>query len=410
VRAPGAGGAKGGQGLGGAARPRVVLSGGGTGGHIYPALAIAGELRRLLPDLEILYLGSREGMEAEIVPRAGLDFRGIPAAGFVGKGFRERVEGVLSLGRGFGEARRILSAFRPRAVVGTGGYASLPAGLAAVSLRLPLFLQEQNAYPGLSNRLLSPFCREVFLAWEEARPFFPRRARCRVVGNPVRREVVEADREEARSSLGLGKGEFLCLIFMGSRGSLTVNRVLVEALPELLRRHPGIRVVWVSGKDHYEGVRRVLEERGGGDEKDQNWLAGGMTGGWRLQLYPYLHDLPRYLAAADLVVCRAGALALAEITARGIPSLLVPSPHVAHGHQEANARALARRGAAAVIREAELTPFRLVREVEGLLGDSERLRLMARAARELGRPGAASSIAEVIFSHIHGSTVGRVPS
>jgi UDP-N-acetylglucosamine--N-acetylmuramyl-(pentapeptide) pyrophosphoryl-undecaprenol N-acetylglucosamine transferase len=135
-----------------------------------------------------------------------------------------------------------------------------------------------------------------------------------------------------------------------------------------------------------------------------------MTGEWRLQLHPYLHDLPRYLAAADLVVCRAGALTLAEITARGIPSLLVPSPHVAHGHQEANARALARRGAAAVVREAELSSSRLIREVEGLLGDGEKLRLMARAARELGRPGAASRIAEAIVSHIHGSTGDRAPS
>lgn len=385
---------------------RVVLSGGGTGGHIYPALAIAGELRRREPEVEILYLGSREGMEAEIVPRQGLDFRGIAAAGFVGRGLGGRVAGILSLLRGFGEARRILSAFHPQAVVGTGGYASLPAGLAAVSLRLPLFLQEQNAYPGLANRLLSPFCRELFLAWEEARPFFPRRARCRVVGNPIRREVVEADRGESRASLGMEEGEFLCLIFMGSRGSLTVNRVLAESLPELVGRHPGLRVVWVSGRDHYGWVRRALEEKGMGGEGP----GSGPVGKSRLELHPYLHDLPRYLAAADLVVCRAGALTLAEITARGVPSLLIPSPYVAHGHQEANARALARRGAAAVIREEELTPSRLGREVGELIANREKLGRMARAARELGRPEAGARIAERLLSYLHEGTAGRTPS
>ncbi|MCL6450025.1 MAG: undecaprenyldiphospho-muramoylpentapeptide beta-N-acetylglucosaminyltransferase [Acetobacteraceae bacterium] len=362
---------------------RVVVSGGGTGGHIYPALAIARALARRFPGVEAVYVGTRRGLEADIVPRAGLRFATITARGVVGKSPLAALGGGAALVRGAVESLGLLRRLRPRLVVGTGGYVSLPVVLAARLLGIPAAVQEQNVVPGWANRVLSGLGAEAFLPCEEARRYLPPWARARVTGNPVRPEVLEARREEAAPRLGLDPRGFTLVVFGGSRGAESLNRAMVGALPYLARR-PGLQVVYVTGRMHH---RAALTDLGG---MAKAGIAQQRPG--KIRVEPYLYNLEDALAAADLVVCRAGAMALAEITARGLPAVLVPSPHVAYNHQVKNALQLARRGAAVVIAEHELGPERLLRELEGLMDDPKRLQAMARASRGLGRPQALDEI------------------
>lgn len=361
---------------------RIVLTGGGTGGHIYPALGIAARIRERLPQAEILFVGTADGMEASLVPREGIPFHPIAARGLIGKSARDAFLGALATLRGVGQALALVRRFRPHVVVGTGGYASGPVALAAAVLGIPLVLQEQNAVPGVTNRVLSRFAAVVAVAYEESRRWFPRRARLVVTGNPVRPEVVRADRDRARRELGVPEGTRLVLVFMGSRGSATVNAAVTAILPALARR-PGLMVLFATGTAHYDGVVRRLAGAGLGPA---------------VRVVPYLYDIVTPLAAADLVVARAGAITLAEVTARGLPAVLIPSPYVTHDHQEHNARVMEERGAALVIRERDLSPERLLAAVTGLLDDPQGLARMADASRALGRPGAVDAIVDEILA------------
>ncbi len=379
---------------------RVLLTGGGTGGHIYPALAVAESLRMLDPGVEILFVGAAGGMEERLVPRAGLTFAGVPAAGIVGRGAGRTARALLLLAAGTRRALGILRRFRPHVVVGTGGYASVPVGLAAVVLRFPLVLQEQNAVPGLANRLLARRAALVALGYEAARRRLPPHARVLVTGNPVRASVLAASREEARSALGLAPEEALVVAFMGSRGSATVNRALVEAAA-VLEGTPGLRLLVATGQAHWEETLAALGRAGilgpRLDDPPEVRTARGNT-----TFVPYLFDMERALAAADLVVCRAGAVTLAEITARGLPAVVVPSPHVTHGHQEANAAVLGAAGAAEIIAEKGLAGRRLAATVLRLAGDAGRRAAMAAASRALGNPAAARDVAQAVLAVAEG--------
>lgn len=386
---------------------RLLLTGGGTGGHIYPALSIAAGVRQRVPGAEILFVGTAEGLEARLVPRAGLPFEAIPARGLAGKGPLVAAGGLAALARGAWRAVRLLRRFRPHVVVGTGGYVSGPVVAAAVLLRIPVALQEQNAFPGATNRLLSRFAGFVAAAYEESRRCFPRRARVVVTGNPVRPEVVRADRHQARRRLGVADAERLVVVFMGSRGSATVNRAMGEALVHLGGR-PGLRLLYATGESHYEAVLADLRARGlevmpgPGSGENRAALAGA-----NVEVRPYLHDMVTALAAADLVVARAGAMTLAEVTARGLPALLIPSPHVAHRHQDANARVLAARGAARVLAEEGLRGEELARAILELAESPALLARMAEASRQLGRPGAVEAIVDGILDLV--ARAGQTP-
>lgn len=267
--------------------------------------------------------------------------------------------------------------FRPQVVVGTGGYVSGPVLLSAILLGIPTALQEQNVVPGFTNRILSPWVGRVFLPHEEARAHFPARARCRVTGNPLRPEILSVKREEARRSLGLSPDEVFLVIFAGSRGSATLNDVFLAALPRLLAL-PRLRLLWATGRQHYEHVRSRI--RDGAAE--------------RLEVKPYIEAMAIPLAAADLAITRAGATTVSELAALGVPAILIPSPYVAHNEQEENARPLVESGGALMIRERELSVEKLVGAVEALVGDPERRKAMAKAARQKGRPRALEDILE----------------
>ncbi|MHB8926952.1 MAG: undecaprenyldiphospho-muramoylpentapeptide beta-N-acetylglucosaminyltransferase [Bacillota bacterium] len=363
---------------------RTLIAGGGTGGHINPALAIARVLAEQDPKGEILYVGTRGGLEADLVPRAGLAFATIDVKGILRKSALERVFGVAMAAGACLQALRIIRRFRPDVVVGTGGYVCGPVVLMGAVSGLPTLIQEQNVFPGLTNRLLSRFVTRIAVPFEEARRYFATPGKVVVTGNPIRTEILDRKRPEALETFGLDPGRRTLLVFGGSRGAETINRAMVEALPALLAR-ADLQVIWATGTAHHQATIEALR-RGGLDPAAHR----------NLVLVPYLYNQDAALACADLAVTRAGGITLAELTAMGIPAILIPSPNVTHHHQEYNARALASRGAAVLVPDASLTGKVLVGEVRTLLDDPDRLAAMVKAAREMGRPSAAAEIGREI--------------
>lgn len=358
---------------------RFVVTGGGTGGHIYPALAIAQGLRRAFPEAEVVYVGTAKGLEADIVPRTGLPFRTISAAGLKRcLTSRNLLSLVLTL-KGTVEAVRLLRALKPVVVVGTGGYVSGPVLLAAYLCRIPFLVHEQNAFPGLTNRLFARLAACVALTFPEASRYLPRGAKVRVTGLPVREEIRQADRAVARARLGVGNATVL-LSFGGSRGAERLNQAVAGLIPALGGRE-GVRLFHATGTAGYAKFQELLRAQG------IDVAAWG-----NITVAPYFYHMADYLAAADLVICRAGASTIAELTCLGLPAILIPYPYAAANHQDFNARALAAKGAAVVIRDAELTSERLLREVENLLGSPGKLQEMAVKSGSLGKPDALEEI------------------
>lgn len=374
---------------------RVLIAAGGTGGHIYPGITIAQTLRSRHPRADILFVGTTRGLEADIVPREGFAFAGIPAHYLRRRLSLDVLRTAWTAARGVAEAARVIGRFRPHVAVGTGGYVSGPAMAAALLRGVPIVLQEQNAYPGLTNRLLGRFARAVALGHPAAERYFGRRVRAVVTGNPIRSDIAGRSRAEGLAAFGLDPDRRTLLVFGGSQGGRSINQALVAAAPRLLNEL-GLQILHQTGKTGFEAVvdeaerrmaaKGVRLERAGDDR--------AVAGRWHI--VAYIHDMPSAYAAADLVVSRAGAITLAEVTARGLPAVLVPYPYAAEGHQEANARALEAAGAAVVVLDRELSADVLVARVQELLAEPARLARMAAASRATARPDAAERIADLI--------------
>lgn len=363
---------------------RYLITGGGTGGHIYPALSIARALQELDAGAELLYVGTATGREASVVPRSGVPFAVIASGGVINLGLVQKLRGGLRAAKGVLEALGHIRRFRPDVVVGTGGFVSGPVLAAARLARVPIVIQEQNAFPGVTNRLAARWAEAVFVPYEEARAHFPARARLVRAGNPVRPEIAAADREAARAALGIGADERVLVIMGGSGGARDFNRAAVEAVLRLAV--DGLRVVHITGERYFDQVKAQYGDR-----------APLVT------LLPYAHNMPEVYAAADAGLFRAGALTLAEIQVRRLPSVLVPSPNVTHNHQEWNARTLERRGAALVLREAGLTADDLAAALTSVLTDSALAERMRTALAELADPDAGRTIAQRIVAIARGS-------
>lgn len=366
---------------------RILLTGGGTGGHIYPALTVADEIKRLAPDTEFLYVGTPHGLEADLVPRAGYRFATIQAGGLVRTGALGLAKGALRMAAGVFQSLGTVRRWRPDAVLATGGYVSGPVLLAARLLGRPYLLWEGNAFPGSTVRLFSRWARAVFVPFPEAKTHFPAGARLEVVSNPVRRGFLAADREVARTELGLKPGDELLLASGGSQGARAILRALAGAFPRLAAGRPSLRVLHATGPRLYDEALAAYRAAGVDPEGHPS-----------LTLRPYLYDMPAAMAAADLAISRAGASACTELAVRGLPAVIVPFPHATHGHQEFNARALEQRGGAVVVREQELTPARLAEAVLGLLADPGRRRAMAAALQAAARPDGAEAIARRVLA------------
>jgi UDP-N-acetylglucosamine--N-acetylmuramyl-(pentapeptide) pyrophosphoryl-undecaprenol N-acetylglucosamine transferase len=366
---------------------RVLVSGGGTGGHIYPALAVATQLQQEF-GAEVLYVGSDDGLEAELAPAAGLPFVTIKAGKLMRYLSWRTVRSLARVPVGIVQAIGVVRRFRPQVAFTSGGYVAVPTGLAAWLGRVPLVMHQQDVPPNLANRLLAPLASCISLAFEDSRLYFPARKSLHV-GNPVRQAILEARQlptTQARSRLGLEAERPLVLVTGGSQGARHLNQVVCRALPALLERW---QVLHISGK-------RLFEETGAAAQRSLALLDEQQRA--RYHLVPYLDaEMALAMQAADLVVCRAGAATLSELAILGKPSILVPlPPALGSSPQEANAAMFGRRRAALVVRNADLTPQLLIGHVNSLLASADCREAMARAASALARPDATQAIAAVV--------------
>jgi len=358
---------------------RVIVTGGGTGGHIYPALAIAQGLLDHEPDAKILYVGTRAGMEARIVPEAGWEFAGVSGRQLPRQLSVEMLKTTVVSFKALWETKEILRKFRPDLVIGTGGYVSGPVVLTAALFGIPTLLHEQNAWPGFTNRVLARAVRGVMVAFPESIKHFKPQAKVTVVGFPVRPEIGQVDRAAGARRLRLRPDRLTVLVTGGSRGARSINQAMATVAANL-RQYPEVQLIWATGQATYEETLAALRAKGINWDRPQ----------WRIM--EYVQDMPAALACADLCITRAGAATLAELTLAGKPSILIPYPYAAANHQEHNARSLVENGAARLILDRDLSGERLWHDIEGLLRQGPVLEEMAAAAKKLARPDALDKI------------------
>lgn len=357
---------------------RIVITGGGTGGHLFPALAVHDALRARRPDASALFVGAAGGVEATILPRRGYAFRGLHAPQVSGTGLRRRLAAATRLPGTVRQALRFLREFRPQAVFGVGGYASVPTMVAAVLARVPRVIHEQNAIPGLANRTLGGMASAVAVSFPDTVRFFPA-GRTQVTGNPVRAEIREGDPRSARQRLGLAPEAFTVLVFGGSQGAHRVNGAILAALPVLAHERTDLQFIHATGTHDLADVRRAYE-----------------TGGVRARVEPFIDDMALAYQAADFVICRAGAGTVFELAAVGKPALLVPFPYAANDHQRLNAEVVVRAGGAWILLDQHCDGPRVVASVRAAREKPERLAEMGRQARTLARPDAADRIVDLL--------------
>jgi len=352
---------------------RVLIAAGGTGGHIYPGIAVGREVTRRDPSSEVRFVGTARGLETRLVPQAGFELSLIESAGLKNVGAAGKLKGLLVLPRSFLAARRLLREFRPDVVVGAGGYVSGPVLLTAALMRVPTLVMESNALPGFTNRRLALFVDAAAVSFEESLPYF--RGKGVVTGNPVRREFFEIP-VKGRDPL-----RFAVLVFGGSQGARAINEAMVAALPHLEPHRGVLSIVHQTGEADFETVRAGYEAAGWGDRAD---------------VRRYIDDMVARFGGCDLVVCRAGATTTAELVAAGKASLMVPFPFAADDHQRKNAEALERAGASRMILQQDATGERLAREIAALVAEPDRVTRMEEAARALARGDAAAAAVDLM--------------
>lgn len=367
---------------------RILLAGGGTAGHINPALAIAGYIRNKRPDTEFLFVGNRGGMEQRLVPQAGFDIKSITISGFK-RSFSPKniIENAKTVKRTFSsshEAKKIISEFKPDICIGTGGYVSGPVIRTAAKMGIPCIIHEQNAFPGVTNKMLAKSVKKVMLAVPAAKKYFDKNAEFVITGNPVRGDILTANKEESRAVLGLDNRPMV-LSFGGSLGARKIN----EAMSDLIAR---------SGQDgRYQHIHAygsygdwfpdLVKEKGTDIKECSN-----------LDIRPYIDNMPTCMAAADIVICRAGAITLSEIQAMGKPSILIPSPNVAENHQYHNAMALVKAGAAQILEEKDLSGEALIKMADRMLLNPEKLNEFSNNSKKMAITDANERIYSVVKS------------
>lgn len=363
---------------------KILIAGGGTGGHVFPGIAVAEELQRQRRGIEVVFVGTRRGLESQAVPEAGFRIRYLVSSGFHRGQWWRWPWALVVNAVGLVQALWIVLGENPRAVLGTGGYVSGPLSMAAKLLGRRLVLQEQNSIPGLANRVLARFADEVHLSFLEARSYFARKDNLKITGNPVRAHILSGDREAAAKEFQLRHGQPVVFVFGGSLGATRINEATLDTLRRLKGRVDA-QFILQTGRPDFERVRDAVAS----EALPASVLA-------------FVKNMHLAYAAADLVVCRAGAMTLAEIAVCGLPAVLVPYPFAAHNHQEVNASNMVDRGAAVCILDAELTGERLAKEVAHLLADRQALSRMSSNARLFARPDAAARLAKTLLRMAEG--------
>jgi UDP-N-acetylglucosamine--N-acetylmuramyl-(pentapeptide) pyrophosphoryl-undecaprenol N-acetylglucosamine transferase len=353
---------------------KMIIAGGGTGGHLYPGIALARAFQERFPKCEILFIGTQKGIESKILPREGFPLKTIKVEGWVGKKLTVLLGALFRFPESLVESYRLIKEFKPDLVVGVGGYASGPVLLIAALMNVKRIILEQNVIPGLTNKVLGKFVHQVFVSFEGSHPYFPEQ-KFFYSGNPVRKEILSVS--------GKKEGEKITiLVFGGSQGAHSINQAVVEALDLLAKNHlPSIRWIHQTGPQDLEWVREEYAKRELSAEVE-----------------PFIYDMARAYAFSDLVICRAGATTLAELTACGKPAILVPFPFAAHNHQEKNALYMKKMGAAEMIGAKSLSGNTVAERIGEILSSAQKMKEMSRAMFSLGKKEAAELIIERCLS------------
>lgn len=355
---------------------KVIISGGGTGGHIYPAIAIADKIKKENPKAEILFIGTEKGLEADVVPKAGYKLETITVSYLKRKISIHNIKSAAMLMKGLFEARGIIKKFNPDIVIGTGGFVCGPVLFIASKMGIRTLIHEQNVYPGLTNKILGKYVDRIAISFDEAKKYFKEKGKIFVSGNPIREDFLKVDL--AKANLKYKKSDLpLILIVGGSGGSLSINNAAIELIKN---NKNSFQILLVTGKGHYNDVINRI------GNKTSNLVS----------IKPYLDDMPLALKACDIIVCSAGAISISEITALGKPSILIPKAYTAENHQEYNAKALEAQGSAITIKEKDLNPKLLSENVESLLTNKTKLKEMEMKSRNAAKVNAL----EIIYSEI----------
>ena len=362
-------------------KPRVIISGGGTGGHIFPAVSIAMAVKQIRPDAEILFVGAEGRMEMQRVPEAGFPIKGLPICGFDRKNMLKNIAVLFKIAKSQLMARRIIKDFKPMVAVGVGGYASGPTLRMAGKMGIPTLLQEQNSYAGVTNKILAKQAEKICVAYSGMERFFPAE-KIVMTGNPVRPSLTanRMDRADAARALGLDPNKRIILIIGGSLGARTLNESVMANI-EIIRQHQDIQFMWQTGKYYADEMKQRLEQAGCPEN-----------------LFPvsFVSHMDKAYAACDLVISRAGAGSISELCLLGKAVILVPSPNVAEDHQTKNAMALVRKDAAILVKDSDAVKD-MMPEAISLVNDSERIESFEKNIAPLARPDAALDIAKEVY-------------
>ncbi|MDO4815304.1 MAG: undecaprenyldiphospho-muramoylpentapeptide beta-N-acetylglucosaminyltransferase [Bacillota bacterium] len=367
---------------------RFMFACGGTAGHINPAIAVAGHFRKLMPDCEILFVGAEGHMETNLVPRSGYEIKTLKVTNISRsksiKGLLHNIKSVVNVIRARIKARRIIRDFAPDVVIGTGGYVCYPVLKAAAKMGIPTAVHESNAFPGLTTRMLADIVDKIMLGFEESKEHYKHPERCVVTGTPVRGEFGEYTKASAKAELGIAEKTPLVVSVWGSLGASNMNATMCEFI-RLAGSAPGFRLIHSAGSEGYETMITALME------SVPDYEANGMD------VREYIYDMPRVMAAADIVLCRAGASTISELTYMHKPTVFVPSPYVTNDHQYKNASVVANAGGAKIFKEKELNAEELYNEVKRILDSPDELDEMAAAMEKLAMKDATKIIAEQIL-------------
>jgi len=358
-------------------QPLILLfTGGATGGHLYPAIAIAEEISNYAT-CQIAFAGSRKGIEAKIIPEKGYPFYSIWISGMHRKQIISNLLLPMKILISLFQAAGIIATFKPEIIVGTGGYVSWPVLTAGILLRKKIVIQEQNQFPGLVTRIIAPFADSVHISYKSSEKYFRKKSNLKVSGNPTRSDLENKKTEESYKYFQLDHNKHTLFIFGGSQGSLFINKIIIQYLPRLLEG-TNVQILWATGEKWFEWIERET---------------GKLS---QVHIYPYIKEMGCAYSACDLLICRAGATTIAEITRLGIPTIFIPLSTSAADHQVYNARMLAEAGAAEMILENEVDN-KLIRIVKDLLSDAERRKRIGRKAKSFSKPNAAEIIAKDIL-------------
>lgn len=360
---------------------KYLITGGGTGGHIYPALAIANEIKRRHKDSEIIYVGTQKGLESEIVPKEGIPFKTIRVKGMPRRLNKESLIALKELFNGLGDAKKIIKDVKPDIVIGTGGYVCGPMVYMASKYKIPTLIHEQNAFPGITNKILSRYVDKVAVTFDEAKKYFKYTDRIINTGNPIRQEILEIEKDEAYKELKINPSSPFILSFGGSGGQKKLNDAIIYLIKDL--KNTNIQLIHITGKRLYEDFMDKVKEE-------------NITISDNIRVLPYFYKIPQALNIADLVISSAGAITLAEISAVGVPSILIPKAYTAENHQEYNARAFLENGASLMMLEKDLTDISLQESVYSIINDKNKLKDMAANSKKVGKANAAKAIVDIV--------------